>query len=204
MFVSPVQLPVDCPLHGCRTGCSFTPSEEVSLSFSLPDLCLEVTSCLTWDLWLLRQTPSTIPLDWSQMFVRCKSEQIRRCWWTLAALFARLGANMFNVPVHSYLFSCCELHLHRERGREGGRDSRTHVHTRAPYAAGRRWNVLCTGREWPTIWIDQADSLIRMMGYQEHFRPLRVKVITSQIQHSFIWGDFCKGLKRKKCPIYQS
>lgn len=67
------------------------------------------------------------------MFVRCKSEQIRRCWWTLAALFARLGANMFNVPVHRYLFSCCRPHLHK-----GG--------------AGCSCNMLCTHRMWTWTW----------------------------------------------------
>lgn len=60
-------------------------------------------------------TPQTTPQDWAQMFIWCKSEQIRRCWWTLAALFARLGANMFNVLVARYLFSCCEPHLHKDR-----------------------------------------------------------------------------------------
>ena len=60
-------------------------------------------------------TLQTIAQDWPQMFVWCKSEQIRRCWWTLAALFARLGANMFNVLVGRYLFSCCKfIYINRE------------------------------------------------------------------------------------------
>ena len=55
----------------------------------------------------------------SQMFVWCKSEQIRRCSRTLAALFARLGANMFNVLVCRYLFSCCGASFtYRETQRE--------------------------------------------------------------------------------------
>lgn len=78
--------------------------------------------------------------------------QIRRCSWTLAALFARLGANMFNVLLGRYLFSC-EAHFHKEGGRTVG--------------SGRIWNTLL-GKSRTTY--RSSDNLIMQRGLSMVFQ----------------------------------
>lgn len=80
----------------------------------------------------------------------------------LAALFARLGANTFNVLVCRYLFSCCETHLHKGRDREMEGEGQSGRGTEWE-RAGRSWNGLHTSRNLKYVSI----RLIIWSGQQE-------------------------------------
>ena len=123
------------------------------------------------------------------MFVWCKSEQIRRCSWTLAALFARLDANMFNVLVGRYLFSCCELHLHKERER-----GTTHGWLQLKHALNRRGetrHVSIRMRIWSGWWegLSTVVSNILRIRFFFTFSQFRLRDQTD------LWGGKSKYQK---------